>query len=1024
MSSVGPPIPFGRRLACLQCPPGEGCAGFTVRDTHPVIGALLARFVPVSAHELCAIPCRHPWISHIPDDTAPDFFKGRCNQHPWDTRSVCVCGSAWNAHENRFPGYIVASFVNDETPPAAAVSASQTDTLSLGFSEPPVSAFRPQNPLFRAHPALSSSHAPGTVATRRTQSAHHSLPQHQGAVANSSAPHRGPRNPYPAASHLSVQGAASSAFASGSSPFANTTTFSVLIWPFTVPGVNELPGYPSPVFKISAETLLDFIQAFDLQGLCFHPVFPLTGAASASDFTSQLQNHLSAHSLDLPRPPTPAGAVVFHREPFVVLKTTSYRGTLTFKPDPTMNANTFTTPNLKKIAKKAPNPDPRYPSEDLFVIAMHFGPVAGALTSTTFADQPLPNTIRLKHPWFGQRLVSTLPLDVLLEPECYDGHCPEDVDEDEEMHTVIPGPPSPRPSTPPNTTSLVRLRSPGSQTLGNTRRVRPRQEPPPASFHENDGPIAPPASIPSARPQPVRSFSLFSRFLLLNTTEVISNTRPPPAATPPPPRPRPLPFVLGVDICPLIDVARWQNAARQRANDADKPLAIKGSTIAAVAECIILLLQHIYGASSSASFSNPPLIRQCTTDITIESFLVEYPEVSIGEDAVTTASGPGPVRAAFRAAAVSLTEDFRFWTCLPHSAFLVPKLNIVRQGTASRIAKFKAYGAFLALHCYRLGHAPMPVSLWLLLTFVLGKQVIVVPRNLLHNLDPIAYDVLSPLYDFHQDTPIPPASRVNDPLRNFFITYLDRQPSEFDCPRTADEHDALLIMAFATVLLGDPDPFNHAEYGGIENGFDIHSGRLEFVNLLQTRSPQAMLVTMFDRRIRQVSHVTRHLQHCIENRALDGTTPYFAKLFMILLRCYLQGFGHPSELAGGVVSEEAVHEHREDPLFRSNLLLYTAGSSDMRPPDDDWEIKASSRCLIYFSSLLNPCSSDSTESLTVGLWTIAQPLSFHSCFYEVDVKLDDDLQEILLAGVGTSTCTSKFGLWFHGQLLDPQYNAV
>jgi hypothetical protein len=89
-----------------------------------------------------------------------------------------------------------------------------------------------------------------------------------------------------------------------------------------------------------------------------------------------------------------------------------------------------------------------------------------------------------------------------------------------------------------------------------------------------------------------------------------------------------------------------------------------------------------------------------------------------------------------------------------------------------RIQAFRGYGMFLALHCYLLQHGPLPISIWLLLCLIQGKQALLIPQNTLLHIDPGVHAILAPWYNFHVDTPVPPASEPFHPLRLFIIEYM------------------------------------------------------------------------------------------------------------------------------------------------------------------------------------------------------------------------------------------------------------
>ncbi|KAJ7723825.1 hypothetical protein DFH07DRAFT_971411 [Mycena maculata] len=418
--------PLPPRLECVQCltnGPG-GCAAFTVRDIDPQLDILtLARHLPLCrsfvqypASTLTSLTGRFPLNLQT---RLMSFAVGdvhcRVSVFPWDLTTVCICGYALNAHS--------PSKSHAFTTPLPQWHAPS----QLAFSSPPVDSI--------GH--LLSPFAPPTQSqtnARRTSSASRTLPSNQGRVAAASAPHRGPRAPYPPA--LVAAGAAASGSSSAPpmvNPFVESTmeTIAVLIWPHVLQGDHEPPAHPTWLFKIRLESLLDYILAFETHSLFFHAQVPRSGLASPSAFTEQLVNHLVAVHLQLT--PAPRTAVHFHQQPFAVLKAETRNGLTTFKPYMAMNGNSFSLANFRKLNAKAPNPVIHTDQnrqvlnrEPLIVICPRYGHIRGPITSPNFSQQDLPGQGReLPHPCFGARIVTRLPYEGRNNPdgECLIGHC-------------------------------------------------------------------------------------------------------------------------------------------------------------------------------------------------------------------------------------------------------------------------------------------------------------------------------------------------------------------------------------------------------------------------------------------------------------------------------------------------------------------------------------------------------------------------------------------------------------------------
>jgi hypothetical protein len=77
-----------------------------------------------------------------------------------------------------------------------------------------------------------------------------------------------------------------------------------------------------------------------------------------------------------------------------------------------------------------------------------------------------------------------------------------------------------------------------------------------------------------------------------------------------------------------------------------------------------------------------------------------------------------------------------------------------------------------------------------------GKNAMIISKNVLQRLDPGVYDILAPWYDFHHDTPVPPAAQASHPLRVFFFEHMGLQVSA----------PISLIVASNLLLIAQPHP--------------------------------------------------------------------------------------------------------------------------------------------------------------------------------------------------------------------------
>ncbi|KAJ7144543.1 hypothetical protein C8R44DRAFT_725469 [Mycena epipterygia] len=348
-----------------------------------------------------------------------------------------------------------------------------------------------------------------------------------------------------------------------------------------------------------------------------------------------------------------------------------------------------------------------------------------------------------------------------------------------------------------------------------------------------------------------------------------------------------------------------------------------------------------------------------------------------------------------------------------------PVLSPTNQSLPDRLNTFRAHGAFLALHCCILQHGPLPISIWVLLALIGGRNTMLVPKNILLHMDPAAYNILAPWYDFQQDTPMPPMREASHPLRLFLYEYMpDIQPSLISDVHTKAEHDGWLVGAFSLILLGHANPWNHPEFVALQEGFDLDIQSAQFTQRIRSLCALPFLIAIYDRRVKTVEDISSHLRFHIATRASDMTTAYFAKLFELRLQNYIHGVGHPLQLRMLEVSEDKFTADRNNPLLRSNLILGAASDSDMCPTDDDWEIMFTFNGHDTRTSVVGRASSWNS--------VLGTPLSFHSCTLAIDVSLDRALREILLEAPGAADDrrSSEFDVWIHSQFLNREHNST
>ncbi|KAJ7741796.1 hypothetical protein DFH07DRAFT_777983 [Mycena maculata] len=220
---------------------------------------------------------------------------------------------------------------------------------------------------------------------------------------------------------------------------------------------------------------------------------------------------------------------------------------------------------------------------------------------------------------------------------------------------------------------------------------------------------------------------------------------------------------------------------------------------------------------------------------------------------------------------------------------------------------------------------------------LMGRSSMLIPKHILLHMDPTAFDVLAPWYDWHQDTPFPSIRDAANPLRLFMYAYMSSiQPSMINATRTQEEHEGWLISVFAAFLLGYPDPWNHPEFLALKEGFDLAIASLKFAETVRSRGALRFLVSLYDRRVKEPDDVAKHLCFVLLSRNSDGTSPYFTKLFEIRLKRYIQGVGHPPQLRNVEITEDEFLAEHDNRLLRANLILKSGSDSDMCPNTENW----------------------------------------------------------------------------------------
>ncbi|KAF7345499.1 hypothetical protein MVEN_01568400 [Mycena venus] len=912
------------------------------------------------------------------EDLTPQNAGGsiRFNDSRWSFLTMCVCLAAWMSHNTVDPpAYLpaVARRVALSTYPVfLSHSSQQTIVRQLAL---PLLTHRFQPPLSPLYRSLSRHRSQPSKAldTRPAQS----LPSKESPL------------PLPVAPGPVAQLARFAPFLSIKAlPKIPTTVDQGVRFPLDHPhlapmrlcwlryilrrsrGFTSPAGHGTRLLRARNDDMLEILGRLKVHNLII-PVFLPPWLKTAW------------HSPPCPTALTSADATQLTKQPLALLSATRRLDIITFKPHPTINANSFGLEEFSKLGKKFSNPDPAAgPSSILIFIAPRFGHLTGPINHPDFASQDLPaDGLTLRHPCFADRVLDGLPFAgtaILADPACFDGLCPSS--EPVRMATPPPLPPL----------SLIRARSASDASPSADRRVRPRQN-----------------SLDQLSPTPLARFA------------------PPPSSPSFPPVPRHdqlPPLVPGQEICNTQDVQSVLDSIRREANRPLVPfvrrLNVHAKSIEHGAQFVTTLLLHLDAhPQGDTAISLPEGVFACTPVKSKVSFLRDGHVWRIG---VRTSGdeisfGPGPERAVYRQAVEKLATNHNMWQALPHSQYVVPLFTPGNVDVPSRQTLFQAQGSLLAIHCYTLGCGPLPISVWLLLALCVGRQAMLMPRKYLAALDPAAFDCLAPWFMFgpHDILPTHPLH----PFNQFLMEVMDIQPSMIQSPRTQAVHDGWTILFLSKLLFNSTDVWEHPEFLALQRGFDIRIGpTTSFVAEFKGRDGVLPLLSrMYDLKVKSVNDVAPRLGWQILLRANNGTTPYYGALFRLLLLRYLEGVGHPLEIRGGLVDEAEWSKQINNSALRAGLLLQAASDNDLLPCNDTWRLK------------FRLIGLDARSDLDTTTETNPRPIHFHSCTYEADIKLTRPLEDLLLRSsikLDDPNYVTAFDLWLHGQLLSRDHNTV
>ncbi|KAJ7265826.1 hypothetical protein C8J57DRAFT_1230046 [Mycena rebaudengoi] len=426
-------------------------------------------------------------------------------------------------------------------------------------------------------------------------------------------------------------------------------------------------------------------------------------------------------------------------------------------------------------------------------------------------------------------------------------------------------------------------------------------------------------------------------------------------------------------------------------------------SVEAGARGLVALLHHLERREGPAEpFLLPAGVFRCQEVLTKESFFKELPMLAMSSREWCLGNRPWAHARRLPQGNCDMVEDHNYWQQAPSSAFYIPVFSASMLESSPRTQTFCAHGTLLAVHAYTLSQGPRPISMWLLLALIAGRDGMLIPQQYLAALDPVAFDRLAPWLTLAPEDEIP---------TSLCIPF----PSMISSPRTRAEHDDWTITFMSKVLLGDTQLWTRPEFLAMRRGFNVTIGNTTLVEqFIQRRTALHMLSTLYDRQVRDIDDFSRHLVFRILMSSNDGTTTHFAALFRLLVQRYLKGTGHPAYLRGSLIQEDEFANKAEDSLLRARLFLGASSDSDLLPMSEAWTIKFN---IVGLNAPTNPIFAE----------TEPRALHFHTCSYEIDVKLTAPMQALLIAACNNLddlTHTSPFDAWFHAQILGRDHNTM
>nr|GAT55403.1 predicted protein [Mycena chlorophos] len=392
----------------------------------------------------------------------------------------------------------------------------------------------------------------------------------------------------------------------------------------------------------------------------------------------------------------------------------------------------------------------------------------------------------------------------------------------------------------------------------------------------------------------------------------------------------------------------------------------------------------------------------------LASLFAQYQSITLVSNAQES-FGDGPKMSVYRAVATTIAKTSSHWRKAYGSELYHPICEFGPRSPAD-LQLFEIHGRALGLVTYTLKGAPLPVSPWVFLVALGGKEAIdSLSPHICRHLDPAGWALLQHVFDLKPTDVL----NLQHPLLHGIIDLFNRMPESLCRVREPDIHQHWISCLKCAFMLGEAEPFERPEYQRFAEGLRRFSGTTPFLDNL-VFSPILFITTLWDCQVHSVDDVGKLLYFLVESDGIKRSTRDFAKNFELRIRLYLQGIGHVRETRDVLPPHLHAHfdAHMNNPLLRAKLLLNATTEGDVLPSDPTEHVE--------FTVRASPPPAGRRMAATSKAKTLPEAMIISTCSKTVTVTLSRALREMLqeeVYGAG-----SKFEAWFHSQLLYRDHN--